>query len=213
MLFELDQLRQQAAGRPIVEGFLGVGIDERADGGTGAVIADVSTGSPADDAGLKVGDIVVAGSEWGRVRALLDDKGKAVDKAGPSVPVEVLGFDSAPEAGDQFAVVESEARAREPLTAVARRRWAGASARGWTGRTATSPNRPARAARSSCVSARAARSVLIRSAVACISGEAIIVASPCRCVFIARSPPIRPRQKSFSASAIAGTVGPAKTRE
>ncbi len=62
---------------------------------------------------LKVGDIIVAGSSWGRVRALLDDKGKVVVTAGPSVPVEVLGFDSAPEAGDQFAVVESEARARE----------------------------------------------------------------------------------------------------
>jgi translation initiation factor IF-2 len=62
---------------------------------------------------LKVGDILVAGMSWGRVRALLDDKGKTVDGAGPSVPVEVLGFDSAPEAGDQFAVVENEARARE----------------------------------------------------------------------------------------------------
>ena len=62
---------------------------------------------------LKVGDIVVAGMAWGRVRALLDDKGDPIKDAGPSVPVEVLGFDSAPEAGDQFAVVESEARARE----------------------------------------------------------------------------------------------------
>ncbi len=62
---------------------------------------------------LRVGDIIVAGSSSGRVRALLDDKGKPVASAGPSVPVEVLGFDSAPEAGDQFAVVESEARARE----------------------------------------------------------------------------------------------------
>ena len=62
---------------------------------------------------LKVGDILVAGASWGRVRALLDDKGKNVASAGPSVPVEVLGFDSAPEAGDQFAVVENEARARE----------------------------------------------------------------------------------------------------
>jgi translation initiation factor IF-2 len=62
---------------------------------------------------LDVGDIVVAGSAWGRVRALIDDQGENVDEAGPSVPVEVLGFGSAPEAGDQFAVVESEARARE----------------------------------------------------------------------------------------------------
>ncbi|MEO0729448.1 MAG: translation initiation factor IF-2, partial [Pseudomonadota bacterium] len=62
---------------------------------------------------LSVGDIVVAGLSWGRVRALIDDKGKNVVKAGPSFPVEVLGFDQAPEAGDQFAVVENEARARE----------------------------------------------------------------------------------------------------
>ncbi|MGE3067221.1 MAG: translation initiation factor IF-2 [Hyphomicrobiaceae bacterium] len=62
---------------------------------------------------LRPGDIVVAGMAWGRVRALIDDRGENVAEAGPSVPVEVLGFNSAPEAGDQFAVVEDEARARE----------------------------------------------------------------------------------------------------
>jgi translation initiation factor IF-2 len=62
---------------------------------------------------LRLGDLVVAGSAYGRVRALINDLGEHVKEAGPSVPVEVLGFDSAPEAGDQFAVVESEARARE----------------------------------------------------------------------------------------------------
>jgi translation initiation factor IF-2 len=62
---------------------------------------------------LRVGDIVVAGTAWGRVRALISDQGKTVAEAGPSVPVEVLGFDSAPEAGDPFAVVENESRARE----------------------------------------------------------------------------------------------------
>jgi translation initiation factor IF-2 len=62
---------------------------------------------------LHVGDIVVAGTAWGRVRALIDDRGQNTEEAGPSVPVEILGFDSAPEAGDQFAVVESEGRARE----------------------------------------------------------------------------------------------------
>ena len=62
---------------------------------------------------LDVGDIVVAGSAWGKVRALIGDTGEQQDSAGPSVPVEILGFDSAPEAGDQFAVVGSEARARE----------------------------------------------------------------------------------------------------
>jgi translation initiation factor IF-2 len=62
---------------------------------------------------LKIGDIVVAGSEWGRVRLLLNDKGETVKSAGPSTPVEVLGLSAAPEAGDEMVVVESEARARE----------------------------------------------------------------------------------------------------
>ena len=62
---------------------------------------------------LRLGDLIVAGSAYGRVRALINDLGEQVKEAGPSVPVEVLGFDSAPEAGDQFAVVENEARARE----------------------------------------------------------------------------------------------------
>jgi translation initiation factor IF-2 len=62
---------------------------------------------------LKPGDIVVAGAEWGRVRALINDKGATVPAAGPSMPVEVLGFNGTPEAGDRLAVVENEARARE----------------------------------------------------------------------------------------------------
>jgi translation initiation factor IF-2 len=62
---------------------------------------------------LHVGDVFVAGSAWGRVRALIDDHGKNVVSAGPSVPVEVLGLQGNPEAGDEFVVVENEARARE----------------------------------------------------------------------------------------------------
>jgi translation initiation factor IF-2 len=62
---------------------------------------------------LHGGDIVVAGSEWGRVRALVSDTGVAVSEAGPSMPVEVLGFNGTPEAGDRLAVVGSEGRARE----------------------------------------------------------------------------------------------------
>jgi translation initiation factor IF-2 len=62
---------------------------------------------------LHGGDIVVAGAEWGRVRALLSDTGAAVTEAGPSIPVEVLGFNGTPDAGDRLAVVGSEARARE----------------------------------------------------------------------------------------------------
>jgi translation initiation factor IF-2 len=62
---------------------------------------------------LKVGDIIVAGAEMGRVRALINDQGQTIQEAGPSVPVEVLGFNGPPEAGDRLAVVENEARARQ----------------------------------------------------------------------------------------------------
>ena len=86
----------------------GAVIEARLDRGRGPVATVlVARGT------LDVGDIVVAGSQWGRVRALLDDKGENVLDAPPSTPVEVLGFGGAPEAGDRVAVVESEARARE----------------------------------------------------------------------------------------------------
>jgi translation initiation factor IF-2 len=71
---------------------------------------------------LRQGDILVAGSEWGRVRALVNDRGETVESAGPSVPVEVLGLSAAPEAGDEFVVVESDARAREVTEYRARKR-------------------------------------------------------------------------------------------
>jgi translation initiation factor IF-2 len=84
---------------------------------------------------LRQGDIIVAGSEWGRVRALINDKGANVSEAGPSLPVEVLGFNGAPEAGDRVAVVENEARARE-ITAyrVSQKRDKAAAASFGTGR-------------------------------------------------------------------------------
>ncbi len=62
---------------------------------------------------LKRTDIVVAGAEWGKVRALTNDKGEQLKEAGPAQPVEILGLNGVPEPGDKFAVVESEARARE----------------------------------------------------------------------------------------------------
>ena len=70
---------------------------------------------------LHRGDIFVAGPEWGKVRALIDDKGREVESAGPSTPVEVLGLNGTPSAGDEFTVVENEARARE-VTAFRQRR-------------------------------------------------------------------------------------------
>jgi translation initiation factor IF-2 len=87
---------------------------ERGRGPVGTVLVQRGT--------LAIGDIIVAGTAWGRVRALIDDRGEPVDSAGPSVPVEILGFDSAPEAGDPFAVVENEARARELTDYRARKR-------------------------------------------------------------------------------------------
>ncbi|MGB0935302.1 MAG: translation initiation factor IF-2 [Alphaproteobacteria bacterium] len=62
---------------------------------------------------LKVGDIFVAGTEWGRARALMDDKGAAIREAGPAMPVEILGFNGAPDAGDDFIVVDHESTARD----------------------------------------------------------------------------------------------------
>jgi len=71
---------------------------------------------------LKVGDILVAGSEFGRVRHLANDRGESVEQAGPSIPVEVLGLSAPPEAGDEFVVVDSESRAREVTEYRARKR-------------------------------------------------------------------------------------------
>ena len=62
---------------------------------------------------LKVGDIIVCGGQWGRVRALIDDRGQNLEQAGPSVPVEIIGLDGVPDAGDPLVVVENERRARE----------------------------------------------------------------------------------------------------
>ncbi len=62
---------------------------------------------------LRTGDIFVVGTEWGKVRALVDDKGKTIKEAGPSLPVEVLGLSGVPQSGDLLTVVETEARARE----------------------------------------------------------------------------------------------------
>jgi translation initiation factor IF-2 len=77
---------------------------------------------------LKVGDIFVAGSEWGKVRALIDDHGKNVQSAPPAMPVEVLGINGSPMAGDDLMVVNDEAKAREIAEFRARRRRTLASA-------------------------------------------------------------------------------------
>ena len=86
----------------------GVVIEARLDRGRGSLATVlVQRGT------LRVGDVFVAGYQQGRVRALLNDRAENIEEADPSVPVEILGFQGTPEAGDDFAVVESETRARE----------------------------------------------------------------------------------------------------
>ncbi|MBI1200772.1 MAG: translation initiation factor IF-2 [Phenylobacterium sp.] len=86
----------------------GIVIEAKLDRGRGAVSTVlVKRGT------LKRGDIVVAGANWGRVRALLNERDEQLDEAGPSTPVEILGLDGTPDPGEPFAVVENEARARE----------------------------------------------------------------------------------------------------
>ncbi|SEO89648.1 translation initiation factor IF-2 [Rhodospirillales bacterium URHD0017] len=94
----------------------GVVVEAQLDPGRGSVATVlVQRGT------LRVGDVLVAGAVWGRVRRLVDDRGNAVESAGPAFPVEILGLDGTPQAGDEFHVMESEARAREVADFRARR--------------------------------------------------------------------------------------------
>jgi translation initiation factor IF-2 len=86
----------------------GVVIESRLDKGRGPVASVL-----VQNGTLNVGDYVLAGYEYGRVRALIDEAGRSVKSAGPSIPVEVLGFNGVPEAGDEFVVVADEKQARE----------------------------------------------------------------------------------------------------
>ena len=86
----------------------GIVIESRLDKARGAVSSVlVQKGT------LRQGDIVLAGQSFGRVRAMLDENGKPIKEAGPSIPVEILGLDGTPDAGDSFSVLESEKKARE----------------------------------------------------------------------------------------------------
>jgi len=86
----------------------GVVVEARLDKGRGSVATVlIQRGT------LRVGDTFVAGAEWGRVRALINDRGQQIKEAGPSQPVEILGLQGTPGAGDDYAVVDNEARARE----------------------------------------------------------------------------------------------------
>lgn len=86
----------------------GVVIEAQLDRGRGSVATVlVQKGT------LHPGDIIAAGNEWGRVRALVNDRGEHVKEAGPAMPVEILGLQGTPQAGDRFAVVQNESKARE----------------------------------------------------------------------------------------------------
>jgi translation initiation factor IF-2 len=105
ILLQAEVLELRANPNRTAEGAV---IESRLDRGRGPVATVlVQKGT------LHPGDIVVAGAEWGRVRAMQDDKGKAVPTAGPSTPVEILGLSAAPTAGEPFVVVENDSRARE----------------------------------------------------------------------------------------------------
>jgi translation initiation factor IF-2 len=105
ILLQAEVLELRANPNRAAEGAV---IESRLDRGRGPVATVlVQKGT------LRPGDIVVAGAEWGRVRAMQDDRGKAVAAAGPSTPVEILGLSAAPTAGEPFVVVENDSRARE----------------------------------------------------------------------------------------------------
>ena len=86
----------------------GVVVESRLDKGRGPVATVL-----VQDGTLRQGDMVLCGSNFGRVRAMLDENGKPVKEAGPSIPVEILGLDGTPEAGDELSVVADEKKARE----------------------------------------------------------------------------------------------------
>ncbi|MGD9549670.1 MAG: translation initiation factor IF-2, partial [Burkholderiaceae bacterium] len=96
---------------PLEASAKGLVIEAKLDKGRGPVATVlVQSGT------LKVGDVVLAGQTYGRVRAMLDENGRAVKSAGPSIPVEILGLTEVPQAGDEFMVLSDERRAREIAT-------------------------------------------------------------------------------------------------
>ena len=86
----------------------GVVVESRVDKGRGSVSTLL-----VQNGTLRKGDIVLAGLHYGRVRAMLDENGQPIESAGPAIPVEILGLDGTPDAGDEFTVVSSEKKARE----------------------------------------------------------------------------------------------------
>ncbi|MDH3228665.1 MAG: translation initiation factor IF-2 [Alphaproteobacteria bacterium] len=105
ILLQSEILELKANSKRSAQGTVVEARQERGRGSVATVLVQRGT--------VNVGDVFIAGAEWGRVRALMDDHGRSVEDAGPSMPVEVLGFQGTPAAGDDFVVVADEARARE----------------------------------------------------------------------------------------------------
>ena len=105
VLLQSELLELKAPGDVAASGLV---IESRLDRGRGSVASLL-----VQQGTLKQGDIVLAGLQYGRVRAMLDENGQPIKVAGPSIPVEILGLDGTPDAGDPFVAVESEKRARE----------------------------------------------------------------------------------------------------
>jgi translation initiation factor IF-2 len=108
VLLQAEVLELRAPTQAMAKGLV---IEARLDKGRGPVATIlVQSGT------LKKGDVVLAGSSYGRVRAMLDEDGKSIDEAGPSIPVEIQGLTDVPQAGDEFMVLADERRAREIAT-------------------------------------------------------------------------------------------------
>jgi len=102
LVAELEELTANPSGRA-----KGIVLEANLDVGRGPVATIL-----VDKGTLKVGDPIVAGAAWGRVRAMIDDKGQQIKEAGPSTPVQVLGLSSVPNAGDEFRAAPNEKTAR-----------------------------------------------------------------------------------------------------
>ena len=105
ILLQAEVLELRANPNRLAEGIVIESRIERGRGSVATVLVHRGT--------LHVGDIFVAGGEWGRVRALVDDRGNSVDSAGPGMPVGVLGLSGTPDAGDEFVAVDNEIKARQ----------------------------------------------------------------------------------------------------
>lgn len=106
LVAEMQELKANPKAAPV-----GTVIEANLDKGKGPVATVI-----VQDGTLRRGDIIHTGSAWGKIRAMIDDKGRNVNEAGPSMPVEVLGLESVPQPGEKFATLSSEREARELMS-------------------------------------------------------------------------------------------------